>query len=512
VTTEQTTTLPPVLAVRDVAKVFGPTVALDKVSFEIARGSVHALIGENGAGKSTLVKIANGVIQPDAGSVELFGDQVRLSSPGRAAALGIATAYQEGSLVSNLSVAENLFLGTTVRDSGPLNRQRKLQTRTHEHFFDLGIEGISPNWLVEDLTLPEKQTVEIAKALRDSPRLIFFDEASSALAGDGLSWFFGLVERLRNEGRTVVFITHRLGEFRGVCDTVTVLRNGRAVGSYEVDEVSDSEIVRLMIGRSLGDWARARTSTEERPTALETRGLTRLPGFSDVDLKLGKGEILGVAGLDGQGQREFFLSLFGVLRSQSGSVAINGSEVDIRSPRDAISSKIGISLVPEDRATQGLFLKLPVWMNIALPTLDQLSNGGWIDRSRVFDQVKSVAQRLGLDEGVLGSETSLLSGGNQQKVVIGKWILAQTNLLLLYDPTRGVDIGTKFEIHKLIAELADSGISVLFYSSEVPEVVGLAERVVVFYRSRLVAELDGDDQNEEQVLAAAVGQTEVEAG
>jgi ribose transport system ATP-binding protein len=493
------------LVVRDMVKRYGATVALDGVGFEIAEGSAHALIGENGAGKSTLVKIVNGVVRPDRGGLELFGERAQIANPARAAELGIGTAFQELSLVPGLTVAQNLLLGAEPRAAGPLVRGGDLRARAQAMLEDAGVQGVAPDWRVEDLTLPERQMVEITKALRHEPRLLFLDESTSALGGDAMDWFRDLLKRLRERGTTLVFITHRLGEVRDFADRITVLRNGKAVGTHDADAIDDDEVVRLMIGRDMEQAFPDRRAPVERDVALETAGLTREPAFRDVDLQLREGEILGVAGLDGQGQRELFLSLFGVLPANGGEIRVAGEAVTIGSPRDAIASRVGISLVPEDRKTEGLFLKLPTEANMIVPSLGRLASAGWVNEGRAHSEVRETAERLNLDPGVVKTEVGALSGGNQQKVVIGKWVLAGARFLLLYDPTRGVDVGTKFEIYKLIQKLAEEGRSILLYSSDLPELIGLCDRVVAFYRSRVVGEFSGEELTERNVLSAIVG-------
>ncbi len=488
------------LVVRDVVKRYGATVALDGVSFEIPEGSAHALIGENGAGKSTLVKIVSGITRPDSGEIEVLGESVRrIATPARAAALGIGTAFQELSLVPTLTVADNLLLGIEPRS--PRERHSKAQ----ELLEACAVPDISPEWRVEDLTLPERQMVEIAKAVRHQPRLLFLDESTSALGEGASEWFASLLGRLRERDTTLVFITHRLGEVREHCDHATVLRNGQAVGDVAIDEVDEDEVVRMMIGRSMEQAFPDRRPAADRPVKLKTRGLGLDGAFADVDLELREGEIVGVAGLDGQGQRELFLSLFGVLPCDDGEILIDDRPVQIHSPRDAIDSHLGISLVPEDRKTEGLFLALSTATNMAIPSLGRLASHGWINERHIRRRAVETAERLNLDPGVVNGEVGQLSGGNQQKVVIGKWLLAGARFLLLYDPTRGVDVGTKFEIYKLIQALADEGRSVLVYSSDLTEVVGLCDRVLTFYRSRVSGEFSGDQLTETNVLSAIVG-------
>ena len=488
------------LAVRDVVKRYGATTALNGVSFEIAQGSAHALIGENGAGKSTLVKIVSGITRPDEGEIAVFGKTMRrIATPAKAAELGIGTAFQELSLVPTLTVADNLLLG--IEPHSP----RELHHQAQRLLDACDIPDVSPDWRVEDLTLPERQMVEIAKAVRHEPRLLFLDESTSALGEGAVDWFRKLLSKLRDKNTTLVFITHRLGEVREHCDHATVLRNGEAVGDLTIDEADEDEVVKMMIGRSMDQAFPDRRPPQDRPVKLRTKGLARQNAFHDVDLELKEGEILGVAGLDGQGQRELFLSLFGVLPSDGGEILIDDHPVQIRSPRDAIDSHLGISLVPEDRKTEGLFLALSTATNMAIPSLGHLASHGWINERYIRRRATETAERLNLDPGVVGGEVGQLSGGNQQKVVIGKWVLAGARFLLLYDPTRGVDVATKFEIYKLIQALADEGCSMLVYSSDLTEVVELCDRVVTFYRAQVTGEFEGDELTETNVLGAIVG-------
>jgi ribose transport system ATP-binding protein len=480
-------------------------VALSEASVSIAAGSAHAVVGENGAGKSTLIKLLSGVVRPDSGQIKVFGDEVRIASPRDAMGLGIATVFQELSLVPDLTVAENLFL-TSEPTIGGVVPSRKLRDRAIDLLETIDIGHINPEWLASDLTLPEKQMIEIAKAVRKKPRVLFLDESTSALGEGAMEWFYSTVQRLREQGVTVVFVSHRLAEVEHMCEWATILRNGKIVGTYQVRDLPRAEMVRLMIGRSMEAAFPPKRPPQERSVVLELRDLTYKSAYKGVDLQLRKGEILGVAGLEGQGQRELFLTLFGVLHPDQGQIIIDGKRCSIRSPHDAI--KVGIGLVPEDRKTEGLFLNLAVRLNMALPVLSRFAVAGWINRIRERLRVREVAKQVNIAESVLPFEARSLSGGNQQKAVIGKWVLAGSRFLLLYDPTRGVDVGTKFEIYRLIQQLADQGVSVLLYSSELPEVINLADRVVVFYRSRLIAEFSSNEITEEKVMSAAIGHTE----
>jgi ribose transport system ATP-binding protein len=489
-----------------ISKTFGSTVALKQASLTVRRGTVHGIIGENGAGKSTLVKIVSGVMQQDEGTLEIFGEPVRLTSPARAMTRGVATVFQELSLVPDLTVAENLFLGPGVQRPPVFLRKSALVGRARTLLDEVGIDRIDPDWLVSDLTLAEKQLVEIAKAVHKKPRLLFLDEATSALGEDAMEWFYALVNKMRAGGTTVVFISHRLVELRKTCDELTILRNGQQVGTFATVGISEAEVIRQMIGGSAQTVFPPRPAREQGPVALEVRGLTRKPMLSDVNLSVRRGEILGVAGLDGQGQLELFLTLFGVLQPQHGEVYLDGQACRMRSPRDAIAA--GISFVPEDRKTEGLFQRLPVRVNVSLPALRRWSLLGFVDKGRERQAVLDTCAQINVDRKVVEWDAGALSGGNQQKIILGKSILSGARYLLLYDPTRGVDVGTKFEIYRLMRELAAKGITILFYSSELPELLNISDRIVVFYRSRIVAEFSDGNYAEEAVMAAAIGHAE----
>jgi len=494
---------PPALWVSGVSKHYGAVHALTDVSFAVGAGCAEALVGENGAGKSTLVRIVNGLTRPHTGTVEVAGHRLRPGEPRTSSAAGIATVYQELSLVGDMTVAENLYLGLEDSRSRRLATRRRLRERAGEDLAEFGVHDIHPDWQVADLSLPERQRVEIVKAVRRRPQVLFLDEATSALGKDAISWFYSLVDRLKDEGTTLVFVTHRLQEIAQICDEVTVLRNGRIVGQHPIAELDRDAMIRLMIGRSLEVAFPPRRESRARTPALEVRGLKRPGALDDVTFALHRGEILGLAGLDGQGQLDLLLALFGARPAQSGEIRVDGHTARIRRPADAI--RVGIGFVPEDRKIDGVLLEQPVSLTLALPSLGRMTRLGWVRRRQRRDAVRRAAQSVGLPVEVLENDAETLSGGNQQKAVIGKWVLGDSRFLLLYDPTRGVDVGAKLEIYRLIQHLADSGVSVLFYSSELPEVINLADRVLVFYQHRIAAELSGADQTEETVLAAAIG-------
>lgn len=496
------------LRLLDITKRFGATTALDHASLAVRQGSTHGVIGENGAGKSTLVKIVSGILQPDEGVIELFGAPTKLTSPAVAARLAVSTAFQEMSLLPDLTVAQNLFLGPGRGSPRALMDKSGLRGRASQLLADLAITGVDPDWLVADLALREQQMIEIAKAIRTRPRLLFLDESTSTLDEGAMHWFYGLVERLKAAGTTIVFITHRLIEIRTICDEITILRNGRAVGTYGINDLSEAEIIRLMIGGSLSTTFPPRREPPQTDPAIEVRGLTREPGLKGVSLSIGKGEILGVAGLDGQGQRELFQALYGTLHPDEGEIILAGRPAHIRSPRQAIRE--GISLVPEDRKTEGLLLKLPVRPNMSISALGRFATFGWINATRERLAENATSKDINLNARMLDREVTALSGGNQQKVVLGKALLTRSRCLLLYDPTRGVDVGAKAEIYRIMRSLAEAGLAVLFYSSELPELLNLADRIIVFYRGQIVAEFSGTQATEEAVMAAAIGHEGVE--
>ena len=498
----------PAIEVSGLSKRFDATVALDDVSFSIDKGEVRALIGENGAGKSTLVKILSGLIRQDSGSVSLFGETVGIGRPVRAHRFGIHTAFQEMTLVDDLTVTQNMLL---PYEPAPLLGQinhRKSHQLVAQHFANLNLENVDPGALVSELDLSTRQKIEIAKAVSRDPRVLLLDEPTSTLSVSDVDWLGALIETLSATGVTLVFITHRMAEVRRFCGSLTVLRNGQHAGSFGVDEVSDSDVVRLVIGRSLGaiyplkeDYRR---STATAP-ALAGNGLSTSGQLYDTSFQLWPGEVLGIGALQGMGQLELFEALFGVTGLREGRVELDGKAVTLTTPADAVRAGIGISLVPEDRKTEGLFLTLSGTANVSIPVIERLASFGWIVREAEAAAVDEVFDRLNVHPRALYKSASSFSGGNQQKIAIAKWLLAQSKVLLMFDPTRGVDIGTKHEIYILIRELAKEGNAILFYTTEIPELVNVCDRVLVMYRGRIVKELLGDEISEENIMTHALG-------
>jgi ribose transport system ATP-binding protein len=501
----------PALVVSSLRKRYGPTIALDDVSLMVKRGEVHAVLGENGAGKSTLVKALSGLTQLDGGSIAVFGETVRIDGPRGAHRLGIRTAFQEISLVKDLTVAENfLLMEEPVAVTGMIQAKRR-DAAVAEQLARLDLANIDVRAEVVNLDLPTRQKIEIARAVSHRPRILLLDEPTASLSARDVDWLGTIVERLRDEGTTIIFISHRLQEVRRFCSVLTVLRNGRSVGSNRVDAISDNDIIELMIGRSLSAAFppkpnRPPPKPSDQP-ALAVRDLRSTSGVNGISLSLWPGRITGLGGLDGMGQRELFLALFGLAETESGSILVNGHAVTIGSPADAIREHIGISVVPEDRKTEGLFLDLDGRRNISLPTLGRFIHWGLVDYGAEGAAVRSVLDLVQVAPRALWSQAREFSGGNQQKIVLAKWLLAGSRILLMYDPTRGVDVGTKAEIYHLIRQFTDAGGAVLYYSTDIPELVNLCDEVAVIYRGRIAEVLEDDAISETRIMAAAVNQS-----
>lgn len=496
------------LQVEGVVKAFGATVALDGASFAVRAGAVHALLGENGAGKSTMVKLLSGLLQPDRGTIRLLGETVHLKSPADAHRHGVQTAFQEMTLVRDLTVAENLLLPRApVLATGQLRHRHGLRL-AEEHLARLGLGRIDPRAEVRDLELAERQKIEIARAVFRRPRVLLLDEPTSTLSGRDIDWLGDLIAGLRRDGVTVVFISHRLPEVRRFCDRLTVLRNGRDIGTAEVGTIGDDEVIRMIIGRSLAATFPLRPAA--RPGAatpvLEAVGIATAGKLENAGFALHRGEILGVAGLQGMGQQDLFLACFGMVPLRRGELRVDGRKVTLASPRDAVRARIGISLVPEDRKTEGLFLKLDGRFNISLPVIDRFSHYGLIDAGAEAQAVAAVLDEVEVHRRALYTRVSAFSGGNQQKIAIAKWLLAGSRTLLMFDPTRGVDVGTKHQLYHLMRRFADAGGSILFHSTEIAELVGLCDRVLVLYGGRVVQELGGEAIEEEAIMRAALGE------
>ena len=493
----------PLVELRDIHKRFGGVHALRGVSLTVPRSAVIGLAGENGAGKSTLLKVLSGLYRPDEGEVVVDGRPQTDYSPAAARAAGIATVTQELSLVDHLSVSENVLLMQEPRNRFGLVRRGAVRARCAEALGQLGA-AISPDAMVRDLSFADRQLVEIAKALVQDPRLLVLDEPTSGLRDAEVSRLLQTVAELKRSGRSIIFITHRMSEMFEVCDSFTVLKDGQSVGALPRSAATPSAIIRLMVGRDIASLFPEKVAPAPGPPLLEARGFS-VTGTSvaDVDLRVCAGEVVGLAGLAGNGQNELLEGLAGLRRSV-GEQVVATRRGPFRSPAAAIAA--GVALIPEDRKTQGLVLELPVRSNIGLPTIRRRARAGIVDRRAERALAESTVTALSVRPGDPEVSAGGLSGGNQQKVVLGKWLAADPSVYLCSDPTRGIDVGTKQEIYELLRRLAAQGSGVVLLSTDLPELVGVCDRVIVMSGGRIVAELAGPQITEENITAASFGE------
>jgi ribose transport system ATP-binding protein len=495
----------PLFRMEGVSKRYGGVRALEKADLTVEAGSVHAILGENGAGKSTLIKIMAGVVAPDEGRMTLEGREVTFSSPAAANQAGIASIFQELSLIPDLSVADNIVISNPPRRFGLIDRRAQRRI-AEEALARAGAEDIHPRAPVKDLPLSRRQMVEIAKALARHPRILILDEATSALTAADVTKVFAVLKRLKSEGLALLYISHRMHEIAEIADECTVFRNGRNVATYRAGTKSDNEVVELMIGREYSHVfpPKPLTRPSDKAPVIEVRNLSWTDRLRAVSLAARPGEVVGLGGLDGQGQRELLLALFGVLRGVTGETLIDGKPVTIASPRAAKSKKIGMALIPEDRKTEGLMLPMSVGENLSFAALDRLSRGGVIDRSAESKAIAEMIKLLGIRTAGTAIPAGALSGGNQQKVVIAKWLMVSPRIILLNDPTRGIDVGTKQEMYQLLRKLADAGAAIIFYSTDYDELIGCCDRVLVLYDGAVKRVLVGAEITERALVASAL--------
>jgi rhamnose transport system ATP-binding protein len=492
----------PVVELRGVEKSFGGVQALRGVDLALAPGEVHSLVGENGAGKSTLVRILGGVHHPDAGSVVIAGEALDLHGPRDARARGIAVIHQEPALFPDLDVAENVYMGRQPLDRSRGIAWKRMYRDVAELLRSLGV-SLDPRAPVQGLSVADQQLVEIAKALSMDARVVVMDEPTAALSSRETDELFRIIKDLRSRGVAILFISHRLEEVFALSDTVTVLRDGGHVITASAAELDTTALIRHMVGRELGELF-PKGEAEIGAPALEVRGLTREGVFSDVSFTLRRGEIVGLAGLVGAGRSEVARAIFGIDVLDGGEMFGDGRPLAIRSARDAM--KAGLAFVPEDRQHQGLVLEMAIDDNATLPFLRRLSRFGLINRKREAKIAAEFTTRLQVKAAGLRQPAQSLSGGNQQKVVLAKWLATDPKVLILDEPTRGIDIGTKAEVHRIISGLAAEGLAILLISSELPEVLGMADRVLVMHEGRLTGEFARDEADQERVMRAATGQ------
>jgi ribose transport system ATP-binding protein len=492
-----------------VSKRYGGVRALERAELTVEAGRIHAVLGENGAGKSTLIKIMAGVVAPDEGRMLFDGQPVTFSSPAAASDAGIVCVFQELSLIPDLSVADNILIRDPPRRFGLIDRraQRRL---AEQALARAGAEDIHPLALVKDLSLSRRQMVEVAKALARHPRILILDEATSALTAADVTRIYAVLKRLRAEGMALLYISHRMHEIEELADDCTIFCNGRAVATYPAGAKSPNEVVELMIGREYSGVFPPKSALPPsaalggRAPLLELRRLGWTDRLVDISLQVHAGEVVGLGGLDGQGQRELLLALFGVLRGTRGQVLVDGRPVEVTGPYVAKSKAIGMALIPEDRKTEGLMLPMSVRDNLSFAALAGLSRWGVVDRGAESAAVEAIIRQLAVRADGTGIAAGSLSGGNQQKLVIGKWLMMAPRIILLNDPTRGIDVGTKQEIYLLLRRLAADGAAILFYSTDYDELIGCCDRVLVMYDGAVRRELVGDEITESALISHAL--------
>jgi ABC-type sugar transport system ATPase subunit len=492
--------MPVLLQFASISKSFPGVQALDGVSFEVEAGSVHAIVGENGAGKSTLMQIVAGVLRPDGGSLSFEGNELHLRSTRDAAARGIAIVFQELNLAPNMTVAENISLGIEPRALGVFVDRPAMRARASGIFHQLGIH-LALGARVGDLTIAQQQLIEICKSLVQTPRLLILDEPTSSLSESETILLFRVIASLKAAGVTVLYISHRMREVFTICDAVTILRDGKHVRTMPLATTNQDEIVRLMVGRELAGVGKPSTAAHTQPVVLSVRNLSGGRQYQNISFDLRRGEIVGLSGLVGAGRSEMALGLFGAPLPDSGDVLLDGAAVKISGPQSAM--RLGIALVPEDRKQLGLVLGLGVGPNVSLSALTRLSHTGMIDFRAEDRLIGRYIDRFRIKTPSREQLVGLLSGGNQQKVVLAKWLATNPRVLIVDEPTRGVDVGTKVEIYAMMRELAAEGLAILVISSDLPEVLAVSDRILVMREGRLVGEIAHADATEERIMALA---------
>jgi rhamnose transport system ATP-binding protein len=477
-----------ILDLKNITKKFTGTLALSEVDFDLSPGEVHALVGENGAGKSTLIKIITGIYQPDGGDIVINGEKVVFPDARASYDHGIAAIYQEASLFEDLSIAENIYMGH--QEIRPFTRNIKwkaLYSKADEFIKSLEV-NLNSHALVRSLSIAEKQLVEIIKALSADAKILIMDEPTASLTKEEIDYLFRITRKLRNEGTAIIFISHRLEEVFEIADRVTVIRDGKKVGTLAREDLNVDELVRMMVGRNL--------------QTLYPK--TKAGEFHNVTFELKRGEILGLAGLVGAGRTEVARTIFGVEKSEGGKIFLEGKEIKIGNPRDAL--EMGIAYLSESRQEYGLILQMTITQNITVPILQRFSRFGFIKKGNEREMARKFFDLLDIRASGLDQRVGSLSGGNQQKVSIAKWLAANAKILILDEPTKGIDVGTKAAVHKLMSDLANEGKAILMISSEIPEIIGMSDRILVMNEGVLVAEIARAEATQEKILTAALGE------
>jgi len=495
--------MPPILELRGISKGFPGVQALSNVNFSMERGEVHALLGENGAGKSTLIKIISGVYQADQGQMLIDGQPVIFHNPREAQRAGVATIFQELILYPELTVAENIFMGHAPRSRYGLIDWKAMRQRAQELLASLEIYDMDVDSRVGAMSVGKRQRVEIAKALSHNARILIMDEPTAALTEADVERLFSIVRLLKERGVSIIYISHRLEEIFMLADRVTVLRDGQYVATKAVRDTSESDLIQMMVGREIDDLF-PKIPTQPGAVVLQVYDVARHPLPRSVSLEVRAGEIVGLAGLVGSGRTELAHVLFGVTPAQQGEIRLDGQLVQIRNPGQAM--RLGIAYVPEDRGNQGLIKQMNVRENTSLAILRSIARGGFIKRGEEKNLAERFVDELSVRTPSIEQVVNKLSGGNQQKIVVSKWLASKPKLLIMDEPTRGVDVGAKSEIHRLISQLASEGMAILMISSELPEILGMSDRVLVMREGRIVAEFSRAEATQERVGAAMMGE------
>lgn len=491
----------PVLSLRGISKSFPGVKALQGVQLDLYPGQVTALVGENGAGKSTIVKVLTGIYQPDEGTIAVDGTPTRFSTPDAAARAGVTAIHQETVLFDEMTVAENIWLGHAPRGRFGLIDLAAQKAGAERLLASIGAK-LDPDMKLKELGIASKHLVAIARALSIEARVVIMDEPTAALSHKEIHELYELVEALKAQGKAILFISHKFDEIFRIADRYTVFRDGQFVGEGPMADINEGQLVQMMVGRAVDQIfpTRAHNIGAE---VLTVAGYSHPTEFDDIGFTLHRGEILGFYGLVGAGRSEVMQALFGITKPEKGACRIDGRIAVLRSTADAIGA--GIVYVPEDRGKQGAVKGLPIYQNVTLPSLGQVSRSGFLKMAEEFALARSYTQRLDLRAASLDQDVGLLSGGNQQKVVIAKWLATKPRVIILDEPTKGIDIGSKAAVHEFMAELAGEGLAVIMVSSEIPEVLGMSDRVIVMREGRIVAEVAGDQMTPEALVRAAAG-------
>lgn len=490
-----------ILEMRDIVKEFPGNRALNNIHFDLKRGEVHALLGENGAGKSTLIKVLGGIHQPNAGEILIDGQGVTIGSVNQARNLGIGIIHQEIVLVPELSIMENLFLGREIVTGLGLKNIARMKDKAREMLetIDLAIDVDTP---VGKLSIAQQQMIEIAKAVSFNVKILVMDEPTSSLSEDEVQTLFDIVRKLKRQGVSIIYISHRMAELFAISDRITVIRDGEYIGTRETSKTSNAELVKMMVGRSLEQFY-VKDNLVKKEELLHVSNLNKAGVFHDVSFEVHRGEILGFAGLVGSGRSDIMAAIFGAEKFNTGEIFVNGQKVRFSSPSQAIQA--GIAFVPEDRKKQGLVLSQSVSFNLTLASLDRYRKGVYIREDKRLEDVDKYVNSLRIKTATVDSAADSLSGGNQQKVVIGKWLATRPKILILDEPTRGVDVGARRDIYAAINEMAKSGLAIILVSSDLPEIINMADRVCVVREGKIVKQIKGDDINQETIMQYATG-------